>query len=314
MPGDYWQKFAGLRAFFAYWMAHPGKKLLFMGGEFGQFIEWKYDDSLDWHLPQKYPMHEKMQHYSQTLNQFYNDNKPLWQVDFDWNGFQWIDCNDNENSVISFIRKAEDPNDSLIVICNFTPEVRHGYRVGVPAKGSYVEVLNTDAEEFGGSGVRNEGELFTEDVRWHDRNQSIVLTLPPLAVVYLRQKDQADARVHRFANRQDLTVKGYEAGAAAEKVVATAAEAPEAPKPRRRGRPKMTEEQKAAARVKREAEKQAKIDALLAQGFTLEEAKEKIKRRRKTTKKTTTTAKKPKRTTTRKRTTKTTARKAVGEE
>ena len=136
MPGDYWQKFAGLRAFYAYWMSHPGKKLLFMGGEFGQFIEWKYDDELDWQLPQQYPMHEKMLHFSQELNQFYNENKPLWEVDFDWNGFQWIDCEDNEHSIISFLRKAENPDDYLVVICNFTPEVRQNYRVGVPEAGA----------------------------------------------------------------------------------------------------------------------------------------------------------------------------------
>ena len=188
MPGDYWQKFAGLRSFYAYWMSHPGKKLLFMGGEFGQFIEWKYDDSLDWHLPQEYPMHAKLLHYAQVLNQFYNDNKALWEVDFDWNGFQWIDCDDNENSVISFIRKAEDPQDYIVAVCNFTPEVRHDYRIGVPDKGAYVEVFNSDAEEFGGSGVVNAGELVTEDVPWHDRAQSIRLTVPPLATVFFRLK------------------------------------------------------------------------------------------------------------------------------
>ena len=106
MPGDYWQKFAGLRCFLGYWIAHPGKKLLFMGGEFAQFIEWNENNSLDWQLVDQYEMHKQMQDYSRSLNQFYEGNKSLWQVDFDWNGFQWIDCNDNENSVISFIRKA----------------------------------------------------------------------------------------------------------------------------------------------------------------------------------------------------------------
>ena len=106
MPGDYWQKFAGLRGFFGYWMAHPGKKLLFMGGEFGQFIEWNENDSLDWHLVEQYAKHKQMQTYSQALNKFYLENKSLWQVDFDWNGFQWIDCNDNDNSIVSFIRKG----------------------------------------------------------------------------------------------------------------------------------------------------------------------------------------------------------------
>lgn len=186
MPGDYWQKFAGLRCFFGYWMAHPGKKLLFMGGEFGQFIEWNENDSLDWHLVEQYEKHTQMQNYSRALNKFYVDNKSLWQVDFDWNGFQWIDCNDNDNSVISFIRKAEDSDDYLIVISNFTPEQHDNYRIGVPDKGAYVEVFNSDAEEFGGKGISNSDKLTTEDFPYHNRNQSLQLTIPPLATIFLR--------------------------------------------------------------------------------------------------------------------------------
>ena len=279
MPGDYWQKFAGLRTFFAYWIAHPGKKLLFMGGEFGQFIEWNYDDSLDWHLPQQYPIHKKMLEYSRALNKFYCDHKALWQVDFDWNGFQWIDCNDNENSIVSFIRKAEDPSDYLVAVCNFTPEVRHGYRIGVPEKGSYIEVFNSDDEAFGGSGVKNEGEIKTEDVKWHDRDQSIVLTIPPMATIYLRHKGQLAAGRNSFDEAPaELEVRGHEEKSSADKAEAaeakpkktvrkrtaakkaeTSAEAPEE-KPKRRGRPRMTEEEKAAAKAKREAEKAAKAE------------------------------------------------------
>ena len=185
MPGDYWQKFAGLRCFFGYWMAHPGKKLLFMGGEFGQFIEWNEEASLDWHLVEQYEMHKRLEDYSRALNKFYVENKSLWQVDFDWNGFQWIDCNDNENSIISFIRKAEDSNDYLIVICNFTPETRESYRLGVPKAGAYVEVFNSDAEEFGGKGIKN-SKLLTEDLPYHNRSHSITLTIPPLATLYLK--------------------------------------------------------------------------------------------------------------------------------
>jgi 1,4-alpha-glucan branching enzyme len=188
MPGDYWQKFAGLRGFFGYWMAHPGKKLLFMGGEYGQFIEWNENDSLDWHLVEQYEKHTQMQKYSAALNKFYCDNKAFWQVDFDWNGFQWIDCNDNDNSVVSFIRKAKDSEDYIIAICNFTPEVRVGYRIGVPDKGAYVEVFNSDNEEFGGSGVKNEGDLLTQEVAWHNRGQSIEIRVPPLATIYLKYK------------------------------------------------------------------------------------------------------------------------------
>ena len=301
MPGDYWQKFAGLRTFFAYWIAHPGKKLLFMGGEFGQFIEWNYDDSLDWHLPQQYPMHKKMLEYSRALNKFYCDHKALWQVDFDWNGFQWIDCNDNENSIVSFIRKAEDPSDYLVAVCNFTPEVRHGYRIGVPEKGSYIEVFNSDDEAFGGSGVKNEGEIKTEDVKWHDRDQSIVLTIPPMATIYLRHKGQLAAGRNSFDEAPaELEVRGHEEKSSADKAEAaeakpkktvrkrtaakkaeTSAEAPEE-KPKRRGRPRMTEEEKAAAKAKREAEKAAKA----------EKAPKKTTRRRSTTKTTRKTTKK----------------------
>ena len=311
MPGDYWQKFAGLRTFFAYWIAHPGKKLLFMGGEFGQFIEWNYDDSLDWHLPQQYPMHKKMLEYSRALNKFYCDHKALWQVDFDWNGFQWIDCNDNENSIVSFIRKAEDPSDYLVAVCNFTPEVRHGYRIGVPEKGSYIEVFNSDDEAFGGSGVKNEGEIKTEDVKWHDRDQSIVLTIPPMATIYLRHKGQLAAGRNSFDEAPaELEVRGHEEKSSADKAEAaeakpkktvrkrtaakkaeTSAEAPEK-KPKRRGRPRMTEEEKAAAKAKREAEKAAKA----------EKAPKKTTRRRSAAK---TTAKKTTRKTTKKTASKT---------
>lgn len=188
MPGDYWQKFANLRAFYGYWIAHPGKKLLFMGSEFGQFIEWKYDDSLDWHLLE-YPMHGKMHEYVQKLNAFYCAHKSFWEVDCDWQGFEWIDCNDNANSVISFLRKGKNPEqDITLVICNFTPTVRHDYRVGVPVDGTYVEVFNSDGEAFGGSNVLNEGDFIPEKVVWHGKEQSIRLTVPPLATIYLQLK------------------------------------------------------------------------------------------------------------------------------
>jgi len=184
MPGDYWQKFAGLRGFYGYWIGHPGKKLLFMGGEYGQFIEWNENDSLDWHLVEQYEKHKQMQEYSRDLNKFYKDNPALWQVDFDWQGFQWIDCNDNENSVVSFIRKAKN-GDYLIVISNFTPEVREGYRTGVPDKGEYIEVFNSDLEKYGGSDVYNE-PMKTEDVAWHNFEQSVQIRVPPLATIYLK--------------------------------------------------------------------------------------------------------------------------------
>lgn len=209
MPGDYWQKFAGLRGFFGYWMAHPGKKLLFMGGEFAQFAEWNFDDSLDWHLVQEFDMHRKMQAYSRTLNKFYVDTRAFWQVDFDWNGFQWIDPNDNNNSIVSFIRKAEDSNDFVICISNFTPEVHQDYRIGVPAKGSYIEVFNSDGEDFGGSGVKNAGEIQSQDVPWHNREQSIKLTIPPLSTIYLRLKRQDGSNASFPEVNEQVEARGF---------------------------------------------------------------------------------------------------------
>lgn len=185
MPGDYWQKFANLRAFYGYWMAHPGKKLLFMGSEFAQFIEWKYYDSLDWHLLE-YPLHQKMHDFVKNLNAFYVEQKSLWEIDCDWKGFEWIDCHDYSKSVISFIRKTKKMQDFVIVVCNFTPEVHYGYRIGVPQSGKYLEVLNSDAREFGGSGVSNIQELNTEPISWHNQENSLVLTLPPLSTIYLK--------------------------------------------------------------------------------------------------------------------------------
>lgn len=185
MPGDYWQKFANLRAFYGYWMAHPGKKLLFMGSEFAQFIEWKYYDSLDWHLLE-YPLHQKMHDFVKNLNAFYGEQKSLWEIDCDWKGFEWIDCHDYSKSVISFIRKTKKMQDFVIVVCNFTPEVRYGYRIGVPQSGKYLEVLNSDAAKFGGSGVSNIQELNTEPISWHNQENSLVLTLPPLSTIYLK--------------------------------------------------------------------------------------------------------------------------------
>ena len=239
MPGDYWQKFAGLRGFFGYWMAHPGKKLLFMGGEFGHFIEWNFDDSMDWHLVEQYPMHTKMLAYSKALNKFYIDNKALWQVDFDWNGFQWIDCNDSENSIIALVRRAEDHSDFIVCVHNFTPEVRHGYRIGVPTKGTYVEVFNSDEEAYGGSGVLNAGDIVSEDYAFHGREQSIVITVPPLATTFYRLKQQSGAGTpdHKVAEAVDAVAKKKsvtsKAKAAAAKK-ADAAPATEKPTPKKR--------------------------------------------------------------------------------
>ena len=292
MPGDYWQKFANLRAFFGYWIAHPGKKLLFMGGEFGQFIEWKYDDSLDWHLVQKYPMHTKMLEYSRALNKFYCENKVFWEVDFDWNGFQWIDPDDNENSVISFVRKAKDGDDFIIALCNFTPEVRHDYRIGVPKKGVYCEVFNSDDEAFGGSGVKN-GDLQSEDIPWHNREQSIALTVPPLATVYLRLRGTAAAGRKDDELEPPLDIEG-KPETAAESADTAAAKAEPAKKTA-----KKAAEKKPAA--KKTTTKKAATKKTSAKKQTATAAK---KRTTKTTAKKTTTRKSTTRATTRKKTAK----------
>ena len=256
MPGDYWQKFAGLRGFFGYWIAHPGKKLLFMGGEFGHFIEWNFDDSMDWHLVEQYPMHTKMLAYSKALNKFYVDNKAFWQVDFDWNGFQWIDCNDNENSIIALIRRAEDRSDFIVCVHNFTPEVRHGYRIGVPTKGTYVEVFNSDEEAYGGSGVLNTGDIVSEDYAFHGREQSIVITVPPLASTFYRLKRQSGAGTpdHEIPETVDAVAKKK---AVTPKTGAAAAKASEAdtvtekPTPKKRTTTKTADKEAAKTETKK---------------------------------------------------------------
>lgn len=184
MPGDYWQKFANLRAFYGYWMAHPGKKLLFMGGEFGQFIEWQENESLDWHLLE-YPKHNELQRYCRELNHFYQQQPALWQVDGNWHGFEWIDCSDYNHSIICFIRKSTHSGEMLLVVCNFTPETHEFYRIGVPVMGLYKEIFNSDEEKFGGSGQKNNTELQAEEINWQNQQYSLTVTVPPLATIYL---------------------------------------------------------------------------------------------------------------------------------
>jgi 1,4-alpha-glucan branching enzyme len=185
MPGDYWQKFAGLRCAYAYFFAHPGKKLLFMGSEFGQFIEWKYKESLDWHLLD-YPMHKKMSEYVQALNHLYKSETAFYEADTTSEGFELIDCNDVDNSIISFIRKGKDWHDMLIFVFNFTPNVHEGYRMGAPLSGTYVEVFNSDSEEYGGSNVINKEPIIAREIPIHEKPYSIELRIPPLGAVILR--------------------------------------------------------------------------------------------------------------------------------
>jgi len=182
MPGDYDTKFAGLRAFLGYMITHPGKKLTFMGTEFGQFIEWAYDDSLDWHLLE-YPAHSKIKDYVQALNKFYIESPELWEIDYSWDGFSWISDNDNDQNIIVFTRTAEN-GEYIIVLVNFAPVARHDYRIGVPEEGIYQEIFNSDSIEYGGWGHKNEN-LKAEKIDMHGFKQSLNLTIPPLSTICL---------------------------------------------------------------------------------------------------------------------------------
>jgi 1,4-alpha-glucan branching enzyme len=185
IPGDIWQKAATLRTLYAFMFTHPGKKLLFMGCEFGAWREWNHDDSLEWDLLQK-PVHAGLHRFVKDLNQLYRRDASLHQIDFDQQGFSWIDCNDFESSVISFIRHARDPHDFVVVVLNWTPVVRREYRVGVPSPGFYQEILNSDASVYGGGNIGNAGGATAEPIEAHGRAQSLSLTLPPLGALVFK--------------------------------------------------------------------------------------------------------------------------------
>lgn len=185
MPGSYDEKFAGVRAFLGYMMAHPGKKLMFMGQEFGQFIEWNYKKGLDW-LLLDYPKHRALQNYFKKINEFYKANPAFWQIDYSWEGFSWISSDDKDNSVIAF-RRIDEKGKEIIVVCNFTNVERCDYRIGIPKKGAYKIVFNSDDVEFGGEGKGNKGKLKTESINMHGFEQSISLDLPPMSAIYIKK-------------------------------------------------------------------------------------------------------------------------------
>jgi 1,4-alpha-glucan branching enzyme len=187
MPGDEWRQFANVRAFLAYMWAHPGKKLLFMGQEIGQREEWSEAVGVRWELLE-FPYHRKLQTLMCALNRLYRSSPALYQVDFHYTGFEWVDFHDWENSIIAFIRRAEDPSDFILFCCNFTPVLRQSYEFGVPEEGFYEEILNTDAEMFGGSNAGNGGLVSSRPIAKHNRPYSIAVTLPPLAVVAFRRR------------------------------------------------------------------------------------------------------------------------------
>ena len=181
-PGDLWKKFAGLRALYGYTMAHPGKKLLFMGGEFGHFIEWKYDDQLDWFLL-LYENHPQVQQCCKRLNEIYRTTPALYQIDDSWDGFQWIQANDSDNSIVAFLRTDKRGN-SLLCVTNFTPVFHPQYRIGLPQMGTLTECFNTDRKEYGGSNQYNNWAIRTEEERLQDFQYSCDICVPPLATVY----------------------------------------------------------------------------------------------------------------------------------
>ena len=185
MPGDTWQKFANLRSLYGFMFTHPGKKLLFMGGEFGQWDEWNHDKSIDWHLL-KFTPHKGLQKFVMDMNRIYCSEPALYEVDFRHEGFAWIDFHDTDHNIISFIRYAKDPGNFLVIVCNFTPVPRTGYRIGVPSDCFYKEILNSDAKIYWGSNMGNTGGLNSDAIAWHGKQYSIQVTLPPLSVLILK--------------------------------------------------------------------------------------------------------------------------------
>ncbi|MCR4442662.1 MAG: 1,4-alpha-glucan branching protein GlgB [Peptococcaceae bacterium] len=189
MPGDYWQKFANLRLLIGFMMTHPGKKLLFMGGEFAQFLEWRFYEELDWKILD-FPMHRSFQRYVRELNRFYLEEKTLWENDSEWRGFSWIEADNWRQSVIVFMRKDAAGEDFVVVVGNFTQAAYEKYRIGVPFSGWYGEVFNSDLEIYGGSGRKNPASIRARKVPWQNQPFSVEVDIPPLAVVFLKKQQQ----------------------------------------------------------------------------------------------------------------------------
>jgi 1,4-alpha-glucan branching enzyme len=191
MPGDVWKKFANLRVSLGYMYGHPGKKLLFMGGEFGQWWEWNHAESIHWHLLE-HESHRKLQQFVKDLNLFYRSEPALHEVDYSWEGFQWIDFQDADASLVSFFRRSKNPDEVLVFACNFTPLPRKNYRIGLPLAGFYREVLNSDSEYYWGSNVGNAGGVAAEEIPSHNQPYSAEITFPPLAVVVFKREKPAE--------------------------------------------------------------------------------------------------------------------------
>ena len=194
MPGDKWQRLANLRALYGYMWAHPGKKLLFMGGELAQEREWDAEGSLDWHLLEQ-PDHAGVRSLVRDLNRIYRDEPALWEVDFEPAGFRWLEPNDAANNVIAFARLGAGESRPVVCVCNFSPMPRYAYRVGMPRAGAWRELVNTDSSFYGGSDVGNQGAVVAEGIAWHDQPFSAEITLPPLATVWLVPEDEQPAQL-----------------------------------------------------------------------------------------------------------------------
>jgi 1,4-alpha-glucan branching enzyme len=186
MPGDNNQKFANLRAMYAYMMAHPGKKLLFMGGDMAQYAEWNYEKSLDWHLLE-YPLHSKLQKMWSDLNLIYRNERALHQYDEKKQGFEWIDDGDYQHNCLSFMRKSDNIDETIYVICNFADDTRKSYKIGIPFEGEYEEIFNSQSEYYEGWNIGNSGRITAQHESMHGRDYSLTLTLPPLGVIYLKR-------------------------------------------------------------------------------------------------------------------------------
>ncbi|KQY94158.1 1,4-alpha-glucan branching protein [Paenibacillus sp. Root52] len=208
MPGTYEQKFDGMRAFLGYFMTFPGKKLLFMGGEFGQFIEWKDEDQLDWFLLD-YDSHRKLHQFERDLSALYCNEKALWELDHSLDGYEWIAPDDHAQSVISYVRKGKKPADTLLVLINFQPVKRERYRIGVMRPGMYTEVLNSDHSDYGGSGILNDMQLPTEKIPFHGHPYSLEIVLPPLSVVILKKttRRKADETSNQVTSVRPKTIE-----------------------------------------------------------------------------------------------------------
>lgn len=270
MPGDYEAKFANLRTFFGYMMAHPGKKLLFMGQEFGQFVEWNEEKPLDWMLLE-YEKHAELQHYVRTLNRLYKERPALWQIDYSWEGFQWVVPDDAQQSVIAFLRK-DAAGKQLLVVCNFNPVLREGYSLGVPVSGTYKELLNSDDAAFGGSGAVHNKAQRSKKKPLHGFDQSITLDLPPMSTLYFEvpvkratKPKTADTAAEAPAAKTKKTTRTTKAAGTAPAAKRTAKSKTAAPAEEAAAPAKRTAKPKAEPKAKAEPKTKAAAKAEPAQ-------------------------------------------------